>query len=161
MRPLPASNRVVGGPNLRATSDTGWPMYPSTCPAQYGAQAVKLSEQRDKEPPHSLDPRQRAYHTLAAVRSRRAGRCSEDPIEMMGSTATSAEHRMPLRLGRWALLRGRRSERSSLSISVALSWAMACASFRLRAVSSRSRLNRSRRRRCRSSLPYRQWVVLT
>jgi len=116
MRPLPASNRVVGGPNVRATSDTGWPMYPSTCPAQYGAQAVKLSEQRDKEPPHSLDPRQRAYHTLAAVRSRRAGRCSEDPIEMMGSTATSTEHRMPLRLGRWALLRGRRSERSSLSI---------------------------------------------
>jgi hypothetical protein len=35
---------------------------------------------------------------------------------MMGSTATSAEHRMPLRLGRWAPLRGRRSERSSLSI---------------------------------------------
>jgi len=43
MRPLPASNRVVGGPNLSTTSDTGWPMYPSACPAQYGAQAVRLS----------------------------------------------------------------------------------------------------------------------
>jgi hypothetical protein len=42
-RPLPASNRVVGGPNLSTTSDTGWPMYPSLCPAQYGAQAVRLS----------------------------------------------------------------------------------------------------------------------